>query len=149
MFDIANHLSTRQLLYLAALVRVEWLATLSLFPDFGFSVFLCFVVFCVWFFSSIWLQTIFFEAKIKHMPLNDSNCQVVFWEMSEVTVTKNNYASMLARRHLNVNQKWRSYLLTYWIKNKIYQLGTVDRCWNCVPFHGSNDEQRKCKKKWI
>ena len=54
---------------------------------------------------SIWPQTIFVEAKIKHMPLNDSNCQVVFSEMTEVTVTKNTYASMHARRHLNVNQK--------------------------------------------
>ena len=43
---------------------------------------------------SIWPQTIFVEAKIKHMSLNDWSCQVVFSEMSEVTVTNNTYASM-------------------------------------------------------
>lgn len=60
-------------------------------------------VFCVFcfcsgltvFLPSICLQTIFLEVETKYMSPNDSSWQVVFSEMSEVTVTKNTYPSMM------------------------------------------------------
>lgn len=109
LFDITNLLLTRHSLYLAPLFWVGWMATRSLLSILG-----C----CCFFWNSIWLQTIFLKAMIKHRPLNDSrrspttemlSCSFlgnVWGQPRGFTVTKNTHACIHAWRHLAVNRKW-------------------------------------------